>query len=95
MNIGLLGRILEKSHRKTRSWNKTGSAFHISGGMAFRIAKEGYDPANPFIRIGLGLGPRVCSKCKRKITIPLRAQKRIVDMEAKDLLWCLEHRKKM
>lgn len=95
MNIRILGRILDKSHRKTRSWNKTGSAFHITGGMAFRIAREGYDPANPIIRVGLGLGPRVCPKCRRKITVPQRASKRIIDMDTKELLWCLDHRIKM
>ena len=95
MNLGTLSRILKKSHKKTRSWNKTGKAFHITGGMAYRIAMEGYDPANPVMRIGLGLGPRVCSKCHRKITVPSRAPKRIADISSTELLWRLNNRKVM
>lgn len=93
MNIGTLSRILKKSHRKTRSWNKTGKAFHMTGGMAYRIAFEGYEPADPVLRNALGLGPRVCPKCERKITTPRKAPKRIFDMSAKELLWCLNNRK--
>jgi len=92
MNIQQLGRILKKSHSKTRSWNKTGAAFHISGGMAYRIAVQGYDPANPVTRIGLGLGFRVCPKCQRKITIPHKKQKRLADLSPSDLLWKLNNR---
>lgn len=93
MNIRTLGSILKKSHRKTRSWNKTGKAFHMTGGMAYRIAFEGYDPANPVLRNALGLGLRTCSKCKRKITTPQKSVKRIFDMSAKELLWRLQNRK--
>jgi hypothetical protein len=93
MNIRQLGHLLKKSHRKTRSWNKTGKAFHMSGGMAYRIAFEGYDPADPTLRNALGLGPRVCPKCQRKVTVPRVAPKRIFDMPANELLWRLQNRK--
>jgi len=95
MNIDKLGRLLKKSHSKTRSWNKTGAAFHITGGMAYRIANEGYEPVNPVVRIGLGLGLRVCPKCLRKITVPHKPLKRIADKTPKELLWCLQNRKEM
>jgi len=65
MNILSAGRVLRKSHEKTHSWDKTGKAFNITGGMAFRIAINGYDPANPQTRKALGLGLRICPKCKK------------------------------
>ena len=90
-----LSRMLKQSHRKTRSWNKTGKAFQMTGGMAYRIAMEGYDPASPSLRIGLGLGPRVCPKCQRRITVPRQGVKRIADASPAELLWRLNNRRPM
>ena len=92
MNIHKLSKLLRQSHKKTGSWNVTGKAFHMTGGMAYKIANQGYDPANPILRNALGLGARLCPKCKRKITVPNRSAKRIFDMSPKELLWRLEHR---
>jgi hypothetical protein len=36
-------------------WRAVGEKYGISGGMAFRIAREGYDPADAEIRAKLGL----------------------------------------
>ena len=92
MKLSKLSRLLKQSHRKTKSWNITGAAFHITGGMAYRMAMDGYDPANPTIRVALGLGPRVCSKCKRRVTVPQNAPRRIFDMSPTELLWRLKNR---
>lgn len=95
MKISQLAKLLKKSHKKTKSWPKTGRAFHMTGGMAYQIAMHGYDPANPTLRVALGLGPRICPKCKRKITVPGRAPRRIFDMLTKELLWRLQNRTEM
>jgi hypothetical protein len=70
MRTRQLARLLRKSHRKTRSWAKTGEAFEINKGLAFKIATQDYDPADPSIRERLGLGPRPCPTCHRKQTVP-------------------------
>ena len=63
MNIKRLAILLRKSHRVTKSWNKTGDSFGITGGMAFRIAKSNYEPSDETTRDKLGLDIKTCSKC--------------------------------
>jgi hypothetical protein len=70
MNIRQLARLLRKDHRITHSWDLTGKNFNISKGMAYHIAKQKHDPADPEIRELLGLGPRPCPTCHRKATVP-------------------------
>lgn len=63
MNIKRLAILIRKSHRQTKSWNKTGREFEITGGMAFRIAHSNYEPANEAIREKLGLDVKTCPRC--------------------------------
>jgi hypothetical protein len=60
---------INKIQAKTRRWKLTGDALGVSGGMAFRIAKQGYEPKDNHIRAVLGLPEMLpapaCSKCGR------------------------------
>lgn len=61
--------------------------------MAHGIAERGKDPTDPELRKALGLGPRPCPTCKRKITAPRKVKpKAISAMSIKELSYCLEHR---
>jgi hypothetical protein len=82
-------------------WRAVGARFGISGGMAFRIAKDGYEPADPTIRVRLGLPTTahvpVCRMCgevhlKKGCTHKRRKEKRIFDMTPELLRWALENR---
>lgn len=92
-----LARILRKSHRETRSWSQTGKAYGISKAMAYRIAKEDYDPADPQVRASLGLGPRTCPTCQQRITVPKRVRtwKRLDDLKPAEVLYLLATRTEM
>lgn len=67
MTTRQLSRLLRKSHKITHSWAQTGREYGITGGMAFRIAKQSYDPINEMIREKLGLPPLPCRKCHRPL----------------------------
>jgi len=99
MTTRQLARLLRKSHRTTHSWDITAKDFGITKGLAYRIAKEGYDPADPEIRARLGLGPRPCPTCHRTVKTAKNAEKthalthaRIADLPPETLRWMLEHR---
>lgn len=40
---------------RLHTWDKVGAARGVSGAMAYRVAKEGYQPRDPEIRLKLGL----------------------------------------
>lgn len=46
---------LTTHHGASRSWRKTGATFGMSGGLALRIARQGYTPRNADVRKRLGL----------------------------------------
>ncbi len=50
---GIVGR-LNALHREYQSWRKVAAVYGISVGMAFRVAKQGYEPKDPEIRRKLG-----------------------------------------
>lgn len=56
-----------ESYDEVKNWRKVGARFGITGGMAFRIAKEKHNPTDPHIRAQLGLPAFVpteaCAKC--------------------------------
>ena len=99
MQLGTLARLLRKTHKKTRSWASAGRAFGISKPMAFRIANNGYDPADPQLRIRLGLPPRPCPTCHRILPVSGVTQKvhrrRIQDLADAELLEALNNRSEM
>ena len=55
MNIKQLAGKIRKVQKRNKSWRKTGKQFDITGAMAYRIAEEGYNPADEGIRSKLGL----------------------------------------
>lgn len=97
MKIHIIARSLRKSHKSTHSWRKTGAAFGLTAGMAYRIAYQQYDPADPTIRERLGLGPRPCPTCHRKQTIPqqVKTWRRLDDLTAAEIRYLLERREVM
>jgi len=42
-------------YRSGMSWRAIGTKFGVSGGMAFRVATQGYEPRKASIRAALGL----------------------------------------
>jgi len=67
MTIEQLRERIQKEHKIKKSWRKVGAVFGITGAMAFRIAKRGYEPKSSKIRYKLGLPALVevvpCYKC--------------------------------
>lgn len=94
MKRATLAKHLRDDHERTNSWNETSAKFpHISKGMAFKIAMQGYDPKDQNIREHYKLGPRPCPTCKRKITKPRTVKaKPISRMSVEELRYCLENR---
>jgi len=93
MNIAQLARQLKKHHAESRSWRITAQAFGIENKTtAYRIACDGYDPADPELRNKLGLGPRTCPTCNRRQYQRSRKPKPISLASKKELLWRLANR---
>ena len=67
MNVGELVEKINAIQAKTDRWRDTGFMLGISGGMAFRIARQGYEPKDNHIRATLGLPAMLpapaCAKC--------------------------------
>jgi hypothetical protein len=71
--------------------------------MAWKIANQNYDPADPEIRSRLELGPRPCPTCHRKSTVPREDRPAprhgkfgwMIDLKSDELLSLLEGREVM
>ena len=67
LSIDTLSAEILENHRVSESWEKTGNDYNISGGMAYRIAMQGYEPKDNHIRAILGLPEMLpapaCAKC--------------------------------
>lgn len=100
MKIGNLSREIRKSYRKSHNWRKTAAEFGLSSGMAYRIAKNGYEPKDAHIRHKLGLPALmpapVCHNCGEvhvSHRCPYkRKYKRLFDMPTKMLRKMLDER---
>ena len=46
---------MRKAYRRLGNWRAVGREFGISGGMAFRMAMQKYEPKKAAIRVKLGL----------------------------------------
>ena len=97
---------VKRSYRQLRrqgGWRAVGAAFHITGGMAFRIGKEGYMPSDPTICQILGLPVTVEVEVNPKtgrVMVPKelrvkRIPRQLDDMSVEELRWALEHRVEM
>jgi len=61
-----LQRILNRDHRRLKSWHLVAQDYGVNVGYIYRLAKHGIEPINPSIRQALGL-PHKCPTCKRKV----------------------------
>jgi len=65
--LGVIRRDLNKAYRRLGNWRAVGREFGISGGMAFRMAVQKYEPKEAAIRVRLGLPAMapapVCMSC--------------------------------
>jgi hypothetical protein len=104
--IGNVRRELNKAYKRLADqggWRAVGREFDIDGAMAFRIARQGYEPHDPKIRTKLGLPTivqvaacPVCGEVHVKKSCPhsaiSRQPKRIYDWPVERLRWALENR---
>jgi hypothetical protein len=88
------------------NWRAVGAAFGLSGAMAWRIGKTGYEPKDPHIRLILNLATllpaavcRVCGevhttrRCVRKGR--QRRYRSLWAMPVVELRWALENREEV
>lgn len=91
-----LARLLRKRHRLCRSWGIVASEFGISKALAYRIAKDGYDPSDPQLREQLSLSPKPCTRCGQRPHHKHAPRPRsIQDTPPALLRWQLEHREEI
>lgn len=67
MNSSTLKSKISRLYRKLGTWEDVGNELGITGGMAYRIANDEYEPHDAHIRERLGLPvlalTPVCAKC--------------------------------
>lgn len=100
--IGNLRHRLERAYQRLGTWRRVGEAFGISGAMAFRVARRGYEPKDTLIRSRLGLASYakapVCLKCgvvhvsRRCTARPALWMKKVWDTPSEELRWRLVNR---
>ncbi len=100
-SLGDVSHELRKAYKELGGWRLVGERHGISGGMAFRVAMQGYEPKEARIRVRLGLPARVevsaCPQCGgvhvKSRCAEVRVRHRdLFGMEAEELRWRLEHR---
>ena len=96
MHINTRARLIRKRHAQV-SWAQIALEYDLTKADVERVAAGKYDPADPVKRAKLGLGPRTCPKCFRKITVPqtVKTWRRLDDLKPRELLFLLEHRMEM
>lgn len=100
--IGNVRRDLKKAYTLLRTWRAVGDAFGISGGMAYRIVEDKYEPKDAHIRVKLGLPAmapapvcRVCGEVHLAKRCPKRVERkpvRLFDMPVKSLRKMIDER---
>jgi hypothetical protein len=104
MDIGYIVHKLQKSYLKLQNWRDVGAEFGITGGMAWRIARQGYEPKDAGIRIRLGLPARamvpVCRRCgivhvSKRCSRRRRVYRELYEMPEEVLRWKMENREVM
>ena len=101
-SLGDVSQRLKKTYERLGTWRAVGEVYRISGGMAFRIALQGYEPKDLKIRSRLGLTSMapapVCAKCgkvhvsKRCTARPALWMRKVWDTPEAELRWRLENR---
>jgi len=96
-----LAKALRKSHRETHSWLKTAIQHNITAadgtpnkGMAYRIARDGYEPKDQQLRTRIGLPVVECPTCHARIKKEpkIRKWKHLDDLNADQIKYLLDHR---
>ena len=96
-----LAKALRKTHRETRSWLQTARLHNITDsdgtpnkGMAYRIARDGYEPKDHQLRIRIGLPINECPTCHARIKQEqkFRTWKHLDDLNADQIRYLFEHR---
>ena len=103
MNMDRVRRDIQNRYKKLQNWRAVGAALGISGGMAYRIAVDGYEPKDVQIRLQLGLAALapapVCRRCGQVHVSRHCPQRRkyhsIWDMPVEVLRWKLMHREEL
>jgi hypothetical protein len=92
---------VRKAYRRLGKWRLVGAEFGISGGMAYRIGAQGYEPKEPKIRTILGLPAMVmtpvCRHCgevhvRRRCTYKKREYRSWWDAPVEELRELIIHR---
>lgn len=101
-SMAMVRREVNRLYGKLKNWRTVGAEMGISGGMAYRIGVDGYEPKEPAIRVKLGLpgmAPApVCLRCgvvhvtKRCCASRARRGKDLFEMGTEELAWRLVHR---
>jgi len=101
-DIGTLRREIRKAYKIEQNWRRVAAEFGISAGMAWRIAREGYEPRDVDIRLRLRLPAyvqvAVCAKCgeahgeRRRCRRARREPAKITAWTPQRLRWALENR---
>jgi hypothetical protein len=99
--------MLKRAYGELGNWRAVGHAFGISGGMAYRIVMNYYEPKEAVIRVQLGLAAMVtvaaCARCGqvhvKKGCVQRAAggkqRKNLFDWPVAKLRWALENREEM
>jgi len=103
-SMGAVRRRVQRCYEKAGNWRAVGAELGISGGMAYRIAVDGYEPKEVHIRVRLGLPAMapapVCAKCG-EVHVAKRCTKRgrrgmdLWELDGEVLRWMLEMREEV
>jgi hypothetical protein len=102
--IGAVRRNVRKAYKRLKTWRAAGAEFEITGGMAYRIAVDGYEPKDPKIRVKLGLAAMVpapvCEVCgevhvSKRCTVRRKKPSKLFDMSKEALRKALEEREEL
>jgi hypothetical protein len=98
-----LAKALRKTHRINDSWRETARIHGIttpsgkpSKGLAYRIAKSGYEPVGLQLRARLGLPADECPECHQHICdrpqLRVRVWKHLDDLTVNQVRWLFDNR---
>jgi len=91
--------MLNKDHQTLKTWRAVAEKWGINPGMAFMIARRGYEPKTSAIRTKLGMSAMtlapVCPKCG-KLHISKKCTHKTIrkwrDLPTDQLRYAIEHR---
>lgn len=103
--LGDVRRDVKNAYKRLKSWRAVGAEMGISGGMAYRIAKDQYEPKDAHIRAMLGMSAmmpapacpvcgvvHVARQCPMAAIETKRAKRRLFDLPVGELRKMLDER---